>query len=89
MATWRVAFAKAAERDLAALDRSIRAEIIESLEWLGEHFDELVPLPLGGPLKGLFKFRIGDWRAIYEIKTRERVLIVHYIDKRDKIYKRR
>lgn len=88
MAAWRVAFTKAAERDLAALDRPVRRMVIEALEWFSEHFDELVPLPLGGPFKGFFKFRIGDLRAIYEMRANERLLVVHHIDKRDQIYKR-
>lgn len=88
MPAWRLDFSAAAERDLAALDRPVRRRIIDALEWFSAHFDDLVPIPLGGPFKGFFKFRIGDWRAVYEIQAGARTLLVHYIDKRDKIYTR-
>lgn len=52
------------------------------------HFDETVPLPLGGDFKGFFKLRIGDWRIVYEVKGIEQEIIIHAVDKRDKIYKR-
>lgn len=89
MKRWRVELRGRAEGDLARLDRTVRRRIITSLYWLAENFDEVTPLPLGGEWKGFFKFRVGDWRAIYRIEHKERIIAVHYIDHRDKIYKHR
>ena len=89
MAVWRVEFSENAEDDLAALDRPIRRRVIDGLEWLSNNFDNIVPIPLGGRWKEFFKFRVGDWRVVYEINSVEQTLIVHYIDHRSKIYKRR
>jgi len=89
MAVWRVEFSENAEDDLALLDRPIRRRIISGLEWLSGNFDSVVPIPLEGRWRGLFKFRVGDWRIIYAIKFTGHALIIHYIDHRSKIYKRR
>lgn len=89
MAAWHARFAESAEKDLAALDKPIRRRVIDTVEWLSANFDSIVPIPLGGQWKGFFKFRVGDWRIIYEIKSGDQLIIAHYIDHRGKIYKRR
>ena len=78
-----------AEDDLAKLERPLRRRIIERLEWLAENFEEITPLPLGREWKGFFKLRAGDWRIIYQVEHTERQILVHRIDRRDKIYRRR
>lgn len=89
MPSWDLRFEKAAEDDLASLDREIRRRIIDKLDWLVKNFNKIRPLPLGEPWKGLFKLRVGDWRIVYEIKFSEKLIRIHYIDRRDKIYKRK
>lgn len=85
--SWVLEFRKSAERDLAVLDHPLRRRIIEKLGWLIENFDSIVPLPLGGRWRGLFKLRVGDWRVAYEINFSKKLITVHYIDRRDRIYK--
>jgi mRNA interferase RelE/StbE len=85
---WHVEFSKIGERDLSNLDRSVRREIIDRLEWLANNFDEVIPLPLHGQWKGFFKLRVGDWRVVYEIEPSKRFITVHIVDHRSKIYKR-
>ncbi|MEK7192449.1 MAG: type II toxin-antitoxin system RelE/ParE family toxin [Patescibacteria group bacterium] len=89
MAVWRVELSDLAEDDLAALDKLTRHRVIDALDWLSENFENITPIPLGGIWKGFFKLRVGDWRVIYELKHEWRVLVIHYIDHRNKIYKRR
>ena len=57
--------------------------------WFTTNFQNITPLPLGGRWKGFFKLRVEDWRIIYEVSHDSRLVIVHAIDTRDKIYKRR
>lgn len=42
---------------------------------------------LGGPLKGLFSWRIRDYRILYEIKKKEVHIYILRIDHRKKAYK--
>lgn len=88
MTAWLAEFRTSAEDDLATLDKPTRRRVIDALEWLSDNFDSIIPIPLGGRWNGFFKFRVGDWRVIYEMKPDKRTLIVHYIDHRGKIYKR-
>jgi len=89
MSQWSLHFSKQAEGDIVVLDLSIRKRIIEKLEWLMEHFDSLIPAPLGAEWSDFFKLRIGDWRVVYRIHWVNHRIIVEYIDRRDKIYKRK
>ncbi|MEK9154340.1 MAG: type II toxin-antitoxin system RelE/ParE family toxin [Patescibacteria group bacterium] len=85
---WRIEFSKTGERDLAALDRPVRREIIDRIEWLSENFDECGPLPLHGQWRGFFKLRVGDWRVAYTFDASKQLVSIRVIDHRSKIYKR-
>jgi mRNA interferase RelE/StbE len=89
MPEWRFELTKEAEEDLEKLDSSIRDRILEKLKWFRENFEQIIPLPLGGKWRGFFKLRIGDYRVVYEVEKVKKVVTIHYIDRRDKIYKRR
>lgn len=89
MFQWSLHFSKQAEGDIAVLDVLIRKRVIEKLEWLMENFDSLIPVPLGAEWSDFFKLRVGDWRVVYTIQWVNHRIIVEYIDRRDKIYKRR
>ena len=88
MARWVIEFQPAAERDLAKLNNSARRRVIGKLDCLEENFDDLIPLSLTGGYKGFYKLRIGDWRAIYKVDWKSRVIIVCHIAHRGVIYKR-
>jgi len=41
---------------------------------------------LVGPLKGLWKVRVGKYRIIYEIDEQEKMVIFHDVELRKKVY---
>ncbi len=86
--TRRLLIAIDAERAIARLDAPVRKRVQERLARLITHFDEVLPLPLGGELRGFCKLRVGDWRIVYEIRESSNEIIVHQVDRRDKIYRR-
>lgn len=88
MPKWQAVFTKEAERDLMRLGHQIRNRVLQKIKWVQENFDFVTPLPLGGQWRGFFKLRVGDWRIIYEVEISNKRIIIHYIDLRDKIYKR-
>lgn len=70
--------------DLKKLDKNTAKRILARLEGsLSE--DPNLGMPLTGQFKGLFRYRIGDYRVIYT-KTQEGVLILR-IGHRSKVYK--
>jgi len=89
MPTWRFQITPQGEEDLEGLDKNLQKRVIEKLLWLSQNFDRVAPLPLGGQWRGFFKLRVGDWRIIYQVDNENKEVIVHMIDRRDKIYKRK
>lgn len=85
---WSVEFLDEAEEDLRKLDRAVRRRVIEKIEWLQENFDTLPPLTLQGEFKNFFKLRAGDWRVFYKVNWKLNRIVVCYIQRRDKAYKK-
>lgn len=66
---WRIAFTKRFDKDIAQLDRKLQGQILETLRKLssfawpfqtqGDTFK-----PLGGDLKGMWRYRLGDFRLV-------------------------
>lgn len=86
---WQFKMTVEAEIDFARLDRAVQIRIAERLRWFQTNFERIIPLPLGGKWLGFFKLRAGDWRVIYDTNDAENLIMVHLIDHRRKIYKRR
>ena len=86
---YRIRILDAATRDLARLDKPVGRRIVERIRWLAENLDDIRPEALAGNLAGLYKFRVGDYRVVYEILDAEQVIMIHAIDHRSRIYRRR
>ncbi|MEK7146868.1 MAG: type II toxin-antitoxin system RelE/ParE family toxin [Patescibacteria group bacterium] len=87
MKRWLLKFLPEAEKDLMKFDHNVKRRIIDKLDWLLVNCDLIVHLPLTGEFKEFYKLRVGDWRIIYRIDWKINLIIVNYIDRRDKIYK--
>ena len=80
----KVHYKASVERDLKKLDKSAVARIIHKLERTlsaDPHAGE----PLRGEFRGLFKFRIGDYRVVYA-RTTYGVLVLR-INHRREVYR--
>ena len=77
-----------ASRELARLDKPVGRRIVERINWLSEKLNDIRPEPLKGDLIGLYKFRIGDYRVIYEIIHDEKTIVIHAIGHRREIYRK-
>ncbi len=88
MARWIIEFQPDAEKDLVKLNNSARRRVTDKLDWLEKNFNDLIPLSLTGEYKGFYKLRVGDWRVIYKVNWKSRIIIVCYIAHRGIIYKR-
>jgi mRNA interferase RelE/StbE len=84
---YELEFMTKARDDLASLDKPIAQRILNKLHWLVENFDAVKPEPLTGEWKGLFKLRIGSYRALYTVNRVERRLTIHLIKHRRDAYK--
>jgi mRNA interferase RelE/StbE len=77
-----------AEQDLKNLDRSVAQRLLNRLRWLTENFDSIAPEQLSGKdFRGIFKFRVGDYRILYTVHRTRRALSIHRIGHRSEIYR--
>jgi len=85
---WRVRFSKRAEKQLDKLDNQIREQILLYFESrvVAEPDPRRLGKPLSGELRGYWRYRIGDYRAICELRDHELVILVLVIGHRKEIY---
>ncbi len=76
-----------ASQFLNKLDASSLQRITTKLDWYSEHFEECPPEPLTGKLKGLYRFRIGDYRIVYSLDRVNKQIIVLSVGHRSEIYR--
>jgi mRNA interferase RelE/StbE len=82
-----VEFTPQALEDLAQLDSGIANRIAAKIQWLSERYDHTQPESLTGRFAVLYKLRVGDWRVLYTIDSAKRIMTIHVIAHRSKVYK--
>ena len=88
--TYKVRLSPHAARAYRKFDPSIRTQIQAAI-------DSLQTQPLAGPkirrLQGLlhryYRYRVGEYRVVYFVAKRERIVYVEYIQHRKEVYRRR
>ena len=85
---YRVRLLDAATKELGKLDKSVARRIVERINWLAENLKSVQPKTLTGGFEGLFKFRVGDYRVVYELIHNEQMIVVHVIGHRREIYRK-
>lgn len=86
----KISFHKRASKDILRLDKEIAKRMLEKIEWIAEHHsaikhEQLQNLP--EDLKGLCKYRIGDYRILYFLNLKEKELQIFGVIHRSKDYK--
>ncbi len=87
---WTVEVAHFAERQLRKLDRPVRDRILDYLHERIEgcknprHFGE----PLKGGKAGLWRYRVGDYRIICELRDDVLVVLALAVGHRREVYRR-
>jgi len=77
-----------AKRDIQRLDQSILSRVLDKLEWIGLNAGLLDHHQLKGlHWKGCFRYRLGDYRIIYQINHRDRQMTILKIAHRREIYR--
>lgn len=75
-----------AREDLRRIDKPEAERIIKKLRWLAANASQVKHEALTGQWSGYYRWRIGDYRAIYELDHAGRILIVAVIGHRREIY---
>lgn len=80
-------FTPGAEDDLDRLDPQVRTRVLKRLKWLADNAERVRHESLSGPLGDLFKFRIGDYRVLYDLIHGEHLLLIHEVKHRSEVYR--
>jgi mRNA interferase RelE/StbE len=88
--TWTVEYAVSVRKPVRRLHPEVRKRIRAYLEQRVAMLDD--PRKLGGPLEGsrfagLWRYRVGDYRIIVDIKDAVLVVLVIDIDRRSSVYR--
>jgi len=84
---YAVELSQMAQKFLEKLDDNIRIRIENRLRNLAEH-----PVPSDAKFicrdkeDKVFRYRIGDYRALYKVKHENNIVLVTKIDKRPRVY---
>ncbi len=85
---YAVHLSQKAEKFLDKLDKHIRDRIEERLRRLGYE-----PIPSDSKFitredngEKVFRYRIGDFRALYKVKDDDKIVMIAKIDKRPRVY---
>jgi mRNA interferase RelE/StbE len=87
--TWKIEFEKNAQKDLEKVDRQVAKRILSFLSRIEKLED---PRSIGEALKGsalgsFWKYRVGDYRIISEIRDITVLIVVVKIGHRRNIYR--
>ena len=87
---WRIEFEKQAEKELAKLDPAVAKRILDFLESRVIMRDD--PRSTGSALQGarlgnLWRYRVGDYRIICDLKDDVCVVLVVRVAKREIVYR--
>lgn len=86
---YRIAWSARAQRELAELPEKVATAAIEFAYGALAENPRRVGRPLRLELEGLHAARRGDHRIVYQIDDEERVVLVHTIEHRSDVYRRR
>lgn len=86
---WKIEYTETARKQLRKLDKQIARQIVDFMD------ERIAPLDdprstgkaLVGPLGGLWRFRVGDYRVICDIRDDTLVTLVVQIGNRREVYR--
>lgn len=89
MADWIVEFTPRAEKAVKQLDRSVRKRVFDKLREIQGADDPRDFLkPMTGPLAGMFRLRVGNYRVIIDVQGERCVILVLDVGHRSVVYGR-
>ncbi len=83
---YKVFYLDSVQKDLDRLDRPTRLRVLNKIEKHLAKDPKGLGKPLTGQFKGLWRYRIGDFRVIYKVAEEEILIIVARIGHRKNVY---
>lgn len=88
--TWKIEYTESASKQLRKLDKQTARQIVDFMDERIAPLDDprSVGKALVGPLGGLWRYRVGDYRVICEIRDGTLVTLVVQIGNRREVYRK-
>jgi len=87
MNAFQVILVPEAQADIRRLDPALQTRILNKLEWMGQNAQLLRHQALQGKeWTGCFKYRVGDYRILYQIDWPAEKLVVLKVGHRREVY---
>ena len=88
--SYRIEIGPRADGQLAAMDAAIGASVERKILWLGQNgativHRRLVNMPEA--LSGLCKLRVGDYRILYWVYHRQKLIRLYRVQHRSEVYR--
>ena len=86
--SYRVEIGSKADAQLAQLDATVGTAVERKIVWLAENAAVMIHRRLVGmpdDLSGLCKLRVGDWRILYWIYHKEKVVRIYRLQHRSEV----
>jgi mRNA interferase RelE/StbE len=86
---WTIEYSESATKSLQKLDRSIAKRVVNYMEQRIATLPDprLSGKPLSGGMKGLWRYRVADYRIICRIEDRQVIILVVDVDHRREVYR--
>jgi mRNA interferase RelE/StbE len=84
---YQVRFTPKGLEQIEQLSKPVAQQVLKKLRWMAENFDQSTHVPLTGNLKGVFKLRVGDYRALYTFDQESQTIMIHFVQHRSEVYK--
>jgi mRNA interferase RelE/StbE len=90
MAAYRVEFTRSARKEFERLPAKVRTKTVEALSLLSQNpFSELLNVKKLKGSEGVFRFCLGDYRVLYEVRKERLIVLVIKIGHRREVYLRK
>ena len=86
MTSYNISFKPSVEKDLRPLSKSVVARVMERIERLKTEPFPRQAIKLSGAER-LYRIRVGDYRIVYEVDSRARQVVIHYVRHRREAYR--
>lgn len=86
MEAYRLVVKESVEKDLKKIPKSLLKNVIKKLTNLGNNPFQYGYIKLSGSDE-FYRIRVGDYRILYSVDTKQKIVIVNYVRHRKDVYK--
>ncbi len=83
---WEINFEPKAKKHLARIDKKAQQRILNYLHTIRFQDPKLFGKPLTANKKGLWRYRVGDYRILCHIKQNQLLILVIHVGHRKDVY---